>query len=154
PVKYLSEVLHTAVPDDRIAVLLDREGAVIARSRNPDAYVKKLASPELRDRIATAQEGSMTLRTPADAGSFAAFTHLPHGWTAAIQVPPEIIAQPMRAWERQVLLNLIFFAALAVVGAAAAGEWIARSIAQLAAAARPIASGEVTAPVETSLREV
>src|SRR5262249_34279430 len=57
-------------------------------------------------------------------------------------------------WEQQVLLNLIFFAALAVIGAAAAGEWIARSIAQLAAAARPIASGEITAPLATSLREV
>jgi PAS domain S-box-containing protein len=154
PVRYLSEVLRTAVPDDRIAVLLDREGTVIARSRNPDAFVKKLASPELRDRIAGAREGSMKLTTAAEAGSFAAFTHLPNGWTAAIQVPPEIIAQPMRAWEQQVLLNLIFFAALAVIGAAAAGEWIARSIAQLAAAARPIGSGEVTAPLATSLREV
>jgi PAS domain S-box-containing protein len=154
PVRYLNEVLRTAVPDDRIAILLDREGTVIARSRNPDAYVKKLASPELRDRIANAREGSMNLTMQADAGSFAAFTHLPNGWTAAIQVPPEIIAQPMRAWEQQVLLNLIFFAALAVIGAAAAGEWIARSIAQLAAAARPIASGEVTAPLATSLREV
>ena len=154
PVRYLNEVLRTAVPDDRIAILLDREGTVIARSRNPDTYVKRLASPELRDRIANAREGSMNLTMAADAGSFAAFTHLPNGWTAAIQVPPEIIAQPMRAWEQQVLLNLIFFAALAVIGAAAAGEWIARSIAQLAAAARPIASGEVTAPLATSLREV
>jgi len=154
PVKYLSDVLRTAVPDDRVAVLLDREGTVMARSRNADAFVKKLASPELRDRIASAREGSMTLQTSTDAGSFAAFTHLANGWTAAIQVPPEIIAQPMRAWERQVLLNLFFFAALAVIGAAAAGEWIARSIAELAAAARPIGSGEVTAPVVTSLREV
>jgi PAS domain S-box-containing protein len=154
PVDHLSDVLRTAVPADRIALLFDREGKVIARSQKPEEYVNKLASPELRQHIAAAREGSMTLKTLADAGSFAAFAHLSNGWTAAVQVPPEIFAQPMRAWERQVLLNLIFFAALAIIGAAAAGEWIARSIAQLAAAARTIGSGEITSPVATSLREV
>jgi PAS domain S-box-containing protein len=53
-----------------------------------------------------------------------------------------------------VLLNLIFFATLAVVGAAAGGEWIARSIAQLTAAARTIGSGNYALPVATNLREV
>jgi PAS domain S-box-containing protein len=154
PVEHLNDVLRTDIPADRIAVLLDREGKVIARSQDPENFVNKLASPELRQRIAAAREGSMTLQTLADAGSFVAFTHLANGWTTAIQVLPETIAHPMRAWERQVFLNLIFFAVLALVGAAAAGEWIARSIAQLAAAARTIGSGEVAAPVATSLREV
>ncbi|HEY2135407.1 MAG TPA: PAS domain S-box protein [Xanthobacteraceae bacterium] len=157
PVEHLSEVLRTAVTADRIAILLDREGTVIARSQKPQGNVDnvgKLASPELRQRIAAAREGSLTLATLADAGSFAAFTHLANGWTVAIQVPPEVFAQPMRAWERQVLLNLVFFAGLALIGAAAAGEWIARSIAQLTAAARTIGSGELAMPVATSLREV
>ncbi len=154
PAEYLSEVLGTAVPLDRIVTLLDREGTMIARSQKPELNVGKLASPELRQHIAAAGEGSMTLTTLADAGSFAAFTHLANGWTVAIQVPPEVFTRPMRAWERQVLLNLIFFAALAIVGAAAGGEWIARSIAQLTAAARTIGSGEFALPVATSLREV
>jgi PAS domain S-box-containing protein len=154
PVDHLSEVLRVAVPADRIATLLDREGATIARSQNAEANVGKLASPELRQHIAAAREGSMTLTTLADAGNFAAFTHLANGWTLAVQVPREVFTRPMRAWERQVLLNLIFFAALAVIGAAAGGEWIARSIAQLTAAARTIGSGDFALPVATNLREV
>ena len=154
PVDHLSEVLRTAIPADRIATLLDREGATIARSQTPEAYVGKLASPELRQHIAAAREGSMALTTLADVGSFAAFTHLANGWTLAIQVPREVFTRPMRAWERQVLLNLVFFATLAIVGAAAGGEWIARSIAQLTAAARTIGSGEFALPVATNLREV
>src|SRR5262249_36856353 len=114
PVEYLSDVLRSAVPADRIAVVLDRAGTVIARNRNPQARTGQLAGRELRQYIASAREGSVTLGALPDAGSFAAFPHLANGWTAAIQVPPEIIAQPMRAWERQVLLNLIFFAALAI----------------------------------------
>jgi len=51
-------------------------------------------------------------------------------------------------------LDLVFFATLAIVGAAAGGEWIARSIAQLTAAARTIGSGEFAVPVATNLREV
>ncbi|MBO0712275.1 MAG: cache domain-containing protein, partial [Acetobacteraceae bacterium] len=156
PVEYLSDVLRTETASDRIAallgieaagnrtaILLDREGRVIARNNGADEEVGKLATPELRELIAAGHEGSATLTTGADAGNFAVFTHLANGWTAAIQVPPELFAQSMRSWERQVLLNLAFFALLAVVGAAAAGEWIARSIAQLAAAARRIGSGEI-----------
>ena len=154
PVEYLSDVLRTDIPTDRIAVLLDREGRVIARSQKPDDIVGKLATPELRQHIAGAREGTMTLRTLGDAGSFVAFAHLDNGWTTAIEVSPAVLAGPMREWERQVLLNLVAFVALAVVGAAAAGEWIARSIAQLAKAARTIGSGEATSPVATSLREV
>jgi PAS domain S-box-containing protein len=154
PAEHISDVLRTDAPTDRIAVLLDREGRVIARSQKPEDTVGKLASPELRQRIAAAREGSMTLRTVGDTGSFVAFTHLANGWTSAIEVPPEVIARPMRDWERQVLLNLVAFVALAVIGAAAAGEWIARSIAQLAKSARTIGSGEITSPVATSLREV
>ncbi|HEX4556807.1 MAG TPA: PAS domain S-box protein [Xanthobacteraceae bacterium] len=154
PVDHLSDVLRTAVPADRIATLLDREGVTIARSQDGEANVGKLASPELRQHIAAAREGSMTLTTLADAGNFATFTHLANGWTIAVQVPREVFTRPMRAWERQVLLNLIFFATLAVVGAAAGGEWIARSIAQLTAAARTIGSGNYALPVATNLREV
>jgi PAS domain S-box-containing protein len=154
PVDHLNDVLRTSVPADRVALLLDREGKVIARSQKADEYINKFASPELRQRIAAARSGSLTLATSGDEGSFAAFTHLANGWTAGVEVPPEIIAKPMRAWERQVLFNLVCFAALAVIGAAAAGEWIARSIAQLAKAARTIGSGEISSPVATSLAEV
>jgi PAS domain S-box-containing protein len=158
PVDYLGDVLRANLPPERIATLYDREGRVIARSRDPAETVGKLASPELRASIAGAREGVTTLQSPADAGSTAgtlvAFTHLPNGWTSALETPPEIVAGQMRAWERNVLFNLLGFAALAVIGALAAGEWIARSIAQLAKAARRIGSGETTPPVSTSLREV
>jgi PAS domain S-box-containing protein len=154
PVDYLGDVLRANLPLERIAVLYDREGRIIARSRDPADTVGKLASPEVRAVIAGAREGSMTLQTPPDAGTFVAFTHLPNGWTSSVETPPAIIAGQMRAWEQQVLFNLIGFAVLAVIGAAAAGEWIARSIARLAKAAGRIGSGETTPPVSTSLREV
>jgi PAS domain S-box-containing protein len=154
PVEYLGAILRVAVSAGRIAVLYDREGRVIATSRDRDERVGKLAPPELRTRIAGTREGTMTLQAPPDAGNVVAFTHLGNGWTVAIEAPPEVVAGPMRAWERQILINLLAFATLAVFGAAAAGEWIARSIAQLAKAARAIGSGGTTAPVATSLREV
>ncbi|HLH91154.1 MAG TPA: PAS domain S-box protein [Xanthobacteraceae bacterium] len=154
PVERLNDVVSSGVPSDRVAVLYDREGRVIARSRDGVEFVGKLASAELRARIAGAREGSGTLLAASGAAGFAAFTHLANGWTAAIEAPPEIVTGPMRAWEREMLFKLLGFAALAFVGAAAAGEWIARSIAQLARAARGLGSGETFPPVSTSLREV
>src|SRR6185437_7712692 len=120
PIDYLGDVLRANLPPERIAALYDREGRVIARSRDPAAAVGRLASPELRAYIAGAREGSVALQTAADGGdgaaSVVAFTHLPNGWTSAIETPPEIIAGQMHGWERQVLFNLLGFAALAVIG--------------------------------------
>jgi PAS domain S-box-containing protein len=154
PVEHLSDVMATGVPSDRVAVLYDRQGRVIARSRDASEFVGRRASAELSAHIAAAREGSVTLQAPPDTGGFAAFTHLANGWTSTIEAPPEIVTGPMRAWERDMLLKLLGFAALALIGAAAAGEWIARSIAQLAKAARKLGSGEIFPPVSTSLREV
>jgi PAS domain S-box-containing protein len=157
PIDYLGDVLRANLPPERIAALYDREGRMIARSRDPAAAAGKLASPELRAYIAGEREGSVTLQTAADGGNgggVVAFTHLPNGWTSVIETPPEIIAGQMHAWERHVLFNLLGFAALALIGGLAAGEWIARSIAELAKSAHRIGSGEVTPPVSSSLREV
>jgi PAS domain S-box-containing protein len=154
PVDYLTDVLRTSLPPGRIAVLYDREGHVVARSQKSGPPVGKFADERLRRRIGQMHEGWLTLPTNGAGGTLVAFTHLPNGWTSAIETPPEIIAGQMRAWERQVLFNLLGFAALAVIGAAAAGEWIARSIAQLAKAAGRIGSGQTTPPISTSLREV
>jgi PAS domain S-box-containing protein len=154
PVVYLSDVLRTGIPSDRVAVLYDRQGRVIARSRDQEQFVGKEAPADLRARFAAEHDGSLTLTTPPDVGSFVAFSRLPNGWTAAVEAPAEVVAGPMRAWERQLLLNFIVFMVLAVAGAAAAGEWIARSIARLARSARKIGSGQVTLPIASSLREV
>jgi PAS domain S-box-containing protein len=154
PVEHFNDVLGLAVPTGWLATLIDRQGAVIARSQDPENTVGKSANPELWRHASSAAEGSTTLTSAADAGSFTTWAHLANGWTVAVHVPHEVLQQPMRAWERQVMLNVIFFSALAIVGAAAAGEWIARSMAHLAAAARTIGSGEVASPVVTSLREV
>ncbi len=152
--EHLNDVLHRALPTGWLATLIDRKGAVIASSQNAEAMVGAPASAELWRHVSAASEGSATLRTVGDAGSFTTWAHLPNGWALAVHVPPEVLEQPMRAWEQQVLWNLILFSALALVGAAAAGEWIARSIAHLAAAARTIGSGEIVSPVVTNLREV
>jgi len=155
PLQYLNRVLRTDVPADRAALLLDSEGRVIASSQKGDARVGRIAAPGLR-QLGTREEkdGTTILPDGPNAGSLVAFEHLDNKWTTLIEVSPAILAGPMHQWERQVLLNLLAFVAIAVVGAAAAGEWIARSIAQLAKAARTIGSGEPTSPVATSLREV
>ena len=155
PLKYLSGVLRTDMPADLTALLLDSEGRVIASSQDGDTRVGRIAVPALR-QLGSREEkdGTATLREGPNAGSLVAFEHLANKWTTLIEVSPAALAGPMHQWERQVLLNLMAFVAIAVAGAAAAGEWIARSIAQLAKAARTIGSGALTSPVVTSLREI
>ena len=72
----------------------------------------------------------------------------------AVQVPPEVFARPMRAWERQVLLNLIVFAALAVIGAAAAANGSRARSRSSRRRRAPSAAATIASPVATSLREV
>jgi PAS domain S-box-containing protein len=72
-----------------------------------------------------------------------------------VSVPRPVLQAPMHEWAQQVFWNLVFFSVLALLGAAIAGEWISRSIAELARAAADIGgAGGVAGPVDTSLREL
>ena len=153
-VDVLSDVLRRIVPADWLAALVDRKGMIVARSRAADEFVGKHASPQFWQQASTATSGGTQSTTLDGVESFTSWYRLANGWTAVVSVPRPVLQAPMREWAQQVFWNLVFFSVLALAGAAIAGEWISRSIAQLAEAASTIGTGGIAEPVATSLREL
>jgi two-component sensor histidine kinase len=74
-------------PDWTIAVF-DREGTVIARSRDNEQFVGRQASPSLYDGLMHRFEGALDTTTFDETVVLTGFTHAPlSGWSAAVGIP-------------------------------------------------------------------
>ncbi len=154
PVAELSGALQRALPTEWLAVLVDRTGAVIARNRRAANFADQTVSPPVWQRISTATDGWLETTTHDHVDLFTSWRRLPNGWTAIVSVPQSVLRAPLHEWGRQVFWNLILFSALALAGAAVAGKWISRAMAELTAAAATIGTGGIAPPVKTGLREL
>ncbi|MFI4929301.1 MAG: response regulator [Burkholderiales bacterium] len=136
------------------AVVLDSQGVIVARTRDPQGFVGKVAAPALLNRLKNTQEGSFEDYT-AD-GSFVAATFSRasvHGWAAAIGVPVnELNAQLQRSlWQYGVSAALLLAAGLLL--ARAIGRGIAQPIQALVRPALAIGRGGTAAVAPSSLHE-
>jgi PAS domain S-box-containing protein len=154
PVGALSTVLSNSVPRGWIATLLDRNGTIAARSQRPEDFLGQKASPSFWQLVMMEPEGWLPSTTLDGVESFTSWQRLPNGWTAIVSVPRTVLQAPLHEWAQQIFWNLIFFSVLALAGAAIAGEWISRSIAELAQAAANIGKGGLASPVSTGVREL
>jgi PAS domain S-box-containing protein len=154
PVEVMGGIVRHAVPAGWLGVLVDRKGAIVARSRNPAELVGKSASESFWKRISASPDGRAETTTLDGVESLTSWRRLPNGWTAAVSVPVPVLEAPMREWAQQVFWNLVFFSVLALAGGAILGEWISRSIAELESAAAKIGTGGIAEPTDTGLREL
>ena len=122
----LTELLRAQnLPADWIGVLIDRQGTIVARSRDAEASVGKPASQPLRDAAARAPAAWRQGETIEGLS-----VHTAHrrstltGWTFAIGVPSEAVSAAV--WKASWLMGLGLLSALAL--AALLSYLIARRI--------------------------
>ena len=141
---------HT-LPVDWTATVVDKNGTVLARSREPEAWFGRPASPALRGAGATAL-------TAGDDGGIPSY--LAHGrasvagWTVAVSVPSEVVDAPLR---RSLTIAVAGGVLLLVAGAALAvrlGRRVARPIEGLVEAAEALGRGQTTVPAPSSITEL
>jgi PAS domain S-box-containing protein len=139
---------HT-LPADWTATILDKNGTVLARSRDPEAWFGRPAGVAL---------GSGAGRSSGDDGG--THSYLAHGraavagWTVAVSVPSEIVDAPLR---RSLTIAVAGGILLLAVGAALAvrlGRRVARPIEDLVEAAEALGRGETVAPASSSITEL
>jgi PAS domain S-box-containing protein len=142
---------HT-LPAEWTATILDRNGTVLARSREPEAWFGRPGSPTLRDgvsgqRFAAGDDGGKHSYLAYGRAGVA-------GWTVAVSVPSEIVDAPLR---RSLAIAVAGGALLLVVGAVLAvrlGRRVARPIENLVEAAEALGHGETVSPVSSSITEL
>ena len=130
---------HT-LPADWTATLLDKNGTVLARSRDPEAWFGRRAGPAVRGAASPA-----SFRAGDDGGIPSYLAHgqtAIAGWSVTVSVPREIVDAPLR---RSLTIAVAGGALLLVLGATFAarlGRRIARPIEGLVDAAEALGRGE------------
>jgi len=153
-----ADVFQRLITDQRIdadwnAAVLDRAAYIVARSRAPEKYVGQLASPNVRDAIATSREGTLQSVTLDGIPVRTYFSTSPiYGWTFVMSVPDtEVIASLQRS-----LFWLVIMAGCILVGVALAAilsRLVAKPVDQLVAAAYALGTGQMIAGTTTRVLE-
>ncbi|MDF2972809.1 MAG: hypothetical protein K0R61_3259 [Microvirga sp.] len=154
PERFLGVLRSEKLPLDWVGVVVDREGRVIARSRDHELFVGQFAPDEFRAQ-ATGDGGvwsGLNLSGEPVLGAYER-SHV-SGWRAYVGVPLDVANQPMRR-------SLWYIAALGVVAlglsfllAVPFGDRIAEPLRALAEKAGQLGKGQPISSLSTHVREV
>ena len=87
------------LPAEWVGVIIDRNGVIVARSRNPEKYVGQPGLPNLRQKIALETEGMQEDVTLDGVPVETAYSRSTlSGWSAAIGVPKALLMSEVRQW--------------------------------------------------------
>jgi two-component sensor histidine kinase len=89
PLSTFTDIIMRQRPkSDWTIAIFDREGTVIARSRNNEQFVGRSASPSLRPELMNRFEGTLDTTTFDGTVVLSGFTHAPFSrWSAAVGIP-------------------------------------------------------------------
>ncbi|HEX6102154.1 MAG TPA: cache domain-containing protein, partial [Alphaproteobacteria bacterium] len=128
PPELLNEILlQQRLPQSWIVSLLDSSGTIVARTKAPEKFLGQKAAPGLLKALETADEGTAEMETLEGISVLAAFSRSSiSGWMAAIGVPGNELAAPLR----RSLYAIAAVAAILLLGGMALAAFIARRIEQ------------------------
>jgi PAS domain S-box-containing protein len=143
---------HT-LPPDWTATVLDRNGTVLARTRDAETWFGRRASPALQP-TASSTTGLIT-GDDADVASYVAHGRAVFaGWTIAVSVPTATVDAPLRRSLATALGGGVVLLAVGAVLALALGRRVARPIQTLVEAAEALGRGETVTPARSRITEL
>jgi signal transduction histidine kinase len=135
--------------------LVDSKGIVAARSREPERFVGKPATPAFLERIRREKNGVIQSKTLDGVEVYTGFHELHLAkWMAVVSIPVQVIEAPQRtalAWIWALGAVLLF---ISLVGAGVLSRRIAQPIAAATRAAEALAKGETPVVENAEVREV
>ena len=152
---FLDILTAQKLPQDSVAGIVDRNGIIVARTRNPDAFVGKKASGELEKGLAQADEGTIEASTQDGVDAVTAWVRSRQtGWAIAI-------GQSRASLSATLLRNYLFIAmggVIAIVSglsiiALVAGRFI-RAMAQLGERAAGVGTGNDPGFAPSEIEEI
>jgi signal transduction histidine kinase/CheY-like chemotaxis protein len=141
------------LPQGWIGSILDRQGAVVARTHNLDRYISKRPPDPLMGQVEAAQGKVQRLPSMEGEPLLASFHRSPlHGWGFVIGVPESQITSPARAAGVFAAVAALLLAA-SLLAARRLGRQLVEPISNLAAAAGAMGRGGQVALAPTGLAE-
>lgn len=151
----LQSIVARSSLDEWTRSIVDSEGTIAARSRNPEEFVGKAARDQFLAYTSLANEGFKRDRTIDGQEVYVAYHRsLSTQWTGAIVIPVDAIEAP--AWNSMLLVGSVGIILLAAFGAVTFlySKRLARSIRSAGLAADALARGEVPQLHRSRVREV
>ncbi|MFN6485846.1 MULTISPECIES: ATP-binding protein [unclassified Nostoc] len=155
--KALASVVKTQTPinGEWTRTVVDGQGVVVARTRNPERFVGQRGTPSFLKRIALTTEGIYRDTTLEGAPVYVAFRRANFSdWTTAVVVPIEVIESPARRAMCLVVGSGLVLLVVSGVGALILSQWISQGIASAACAAEALAKGEYPRISPSPIKEV
>ena len=153
--KHLSPVLREeGYPDSWVAAIFDRDGTIVARTRDPEKYVGRPGAPAMLEATRASRHGLVDIVTLEGIPVLAAFSRSElFGWTFGIAVPRDVLEANLK---RSLMLSLSGGTGLLLLSLLLA-YWIAggiiRPVRSLIPSAAAIGRGEPVPAEALSLRE-
>ncbi|MBL0404103.1 PAS domain-containing protein [Microvirga aerilata] len=142
------------VPDSWIATMLDRDGKVVARSRDIERQIGQVVPRSLLDAMASQAEGALSLISLDNTPVISAFSRSPeYGIVAVVSYPQSAFAATMQrslGW----IITLIALSGGGILAAVVLARSIADPVVNLRKAAKELGSGRIPESRATGLVEV
>jgi signal transduction histidine kinase/CheY-like chemotaxis protein len=150
----IHEIMTKAgIGENEVAVVIDRAGIVLARSRDNDVFVGTRARGTLLQLDAPSGQISSENIDGVDITSF--YRHsLLAGWTIAVSVPTSTLNEPIWRSLRMLALLGIALLAISLVSAAILARNLSRTMGNLARGAEALGRQEPVPASHTSVREI
>ena len=143
------------LPDSWTASIVDRNAALLARSRDQDEMLGRHASPDMQKAMALAQDGVVNTHTLDGVETLSAFSRSPtYGWTFIVGVPRDELNRTILGSLGPAMAGSALMIALGVMAALAFARPISRDVRGLVAEAEALAAGALLAPAPSDLQEI
>jgi len=136
-----------------VAAVIDNEGRVVARYPGGTSYAGRLATADLRARIAQQSEGLWASVSLDGAEVMAHFSTSPQGWTYVTSMPHSTFEGVMPKAVLPVALGALALLGLALMGSIGVSRSIARPITQLKRLAQQMQVGQTLEPMPSGILE-
>lgn len=136
-----------------VAAIIDSEGHVVARHPGGASYTGRLATEQLRQRLATEREGLMHTTNLDGHETSLYFRTTAQGWTYVTGMPIDQFEGAMPTDIRNLALGTLILLTLAVLAAWGVSRSIVRPIHTIKRLALDMRGGRTVQPIETGITE-
>ena len=142
------------LPDGWVAAVIDHDGRIVARTRDPARFVGQPATPSLHEAIAGRNEGTSETVTKEGAAVLTAFSRSPKSdWTVAVGVPKGVLVASLYRSIAILVMAVAVSLALVLWFAMRVSRTVTEAVSSLVEPALALGDGRAIALQPTSLRE-
>lgn len=146
---------QNSVDGEWTRTIVDGQGVVVARTRNPERFVGQRGTPSFLKQIRSAPQGIYRDTTLEGKRVYVAFSQIgDSSWAAAVTVPIDVVQSPTQKAMGLVVGSGLALLLLSGIGAFILSRRISRSITSAAVAAEALARGEYPQVRPLLIREV